>query len=574
MPTAEANPAPGTKGSAGHTANNSTASSQKMAAVASRKPRVPLSAVDPSRTQVYRDPAPRPARLRRAAASAADQAIQGVLAPKESSNGSTAAAPRKVLRSSSASNILPTKPSNKILVCKPTAVIPTRPAVTVVIEPKPQPLAGIKRRATAADAEDARVVRAKTARETTHIERSDSATEVSVSCSASARSVASQDTAVETHSSCSADSRADSQSTVVEGGVSAEVAKRKIAKPSRTFSSATYKPAASSDPFYDFDEDVKSKEKKESEEPDYDDIDAEDADDPLMVSEYIVEIMEYMHSLESKCMPDETYMTKQVDLNWEMRRVLINWIVQTHYQLRMLPETLFLAVNLVDRFLSKRQVSVSKLQLVGLTGLLLASKYEEMTTPQIQDFAYLAGNCYSVEEIKNAEVFMLRVLDFDLSYPNPLTFLRRVSKAEQYNMQTRTVAKYLMEICLVDHRLMRFTPSHIAAAGICLARRMLDAGVWDSNLRHYSGYSEADLQPCISLMIHHLLNTPKDEFVFKKFQHRRFLKASLFCREWVARHRHEFVRTTPPIGHFAATDSFATSKPSVSRTSSDISETF
>ncbi|KAJ2886764.1 G2/mitotic-specific cyclin [Coemansia asiatica] len=561
-----------------------------MAAVASQKPRVPLSAVDPSRTQVYRDPAPRPARLRRAAASVADHAIQGALAVKTSSNrpaaasAAVAAAPLKVLRSSSASNILPTKPSSKILAYKPVAMPPTHPTATVVIEPRPQPLAGTKRRAATADIEPPRAVRAKLTKEITHIEHSDSATEVPFSGTASTRSVASQDTLIETRSTSSVDSRADSQSTVVEGGVSADIMQRKFAKPVRTLAPKNSQPATttavavavapSSDPFYDFDKDVKSKQNEETEEPDYDDIDAEDSDDPLMVSEYIVEIMEYMHSLESKCMPDETYMTKQVDLNWEMRRVLINWIVQIHYQLRMLPETLFLAVNLVDRFLSKRQVSVSKLQLVGLTGLLLASKYEEMTTPQMQDFAFLAGNCYTVEEIKNAEVFMLRVLDFDLSYPNPLTFLRRVSKAEQYNMQTRTLAKYLMEICLVDHRLMRFTPSHIAAAGICLARQMLNAGSWDSNLRHYSGYSQTELQPCISLMIHHLLHTPKDEFVFKKFQHRRFLKASLFCREWITRHRHEFVRETPPLGHFAASSTGTTKNASVSRTSSDISETF
>ncbi|KAI8325977.1 hypothetical protein GQ54DRAFT_268732, partial [Martensiomyces pterosporus] len=255
-----------------------------------------------------------------------------------------------------------------------------------------------------------------------------------------------------------------------------------------------------------------------------------------MVAEYIGDIIGYLRKLEQKTMPDVAYMAKQVELSWEMRRVLVNWLVQIHYQLRMLPETLFLAVNLVDRFLSKRQVSVSKLQLVGLSGLLVACKYEEMTTPHIQDFAYLAGNCYSVEEIMNAEVFMLRVLDFDMSYPSPLTFLRRVSKAEQYNMQTRTVAKYLMEICLVDHRLMPFSSSAIAAAGICLARRMLKAGPWDGNLRHYSGYTEEELQPCMRLVLDHLLRTQDDEFLFKKYQHRRYLKASLFCREWVSRH--------------------------------------
>ncbi|KAJ2770868.1 G2/mitotic-specific cyclin, partial [Coemansia nantahalensis] len=126
--------------------------------------------------------------------------------------------------------------------------------------------------------------------------------------------------------------------------------------------------------------------------------------------------------------------------------------------------------------------------------------------------------------------------------------------AEQYNMQTRTVAKYLMEICLCDHRLMPYVPSHVAAASTFLARRMLRAGPWDANLRHFTGYTEDSLQPCIALMLDHLLHQTGDEFVFRKYQHRRFLKASVFCREWVIRHRHEIPPVTPPVGEFPEAD--------------------
>ncbi|KAJ2763641.1 G2/mitotic-specific cyclin, partial [Coemansia nantahalensis] len=342
-------------------------------------------------------------------------------------------------------------------------------------------------------------------------------------------------------------SSAESQTTAVEElEKQADVFNRHLAKPGRAFSTlrSFVRPIEREAPRAKEPETVK----------DWDDIDADDADDPLMVSEYVTDIIEYMRELETKTRPDEHYMRKQAEITWDMRKMLINWIVQIHYQLRMLPETLFLAVNLIDRFLSKRQVSTSKLQLVGLTGLILACKYEEQTTPHVQDFAYLAGQCYSIAEIRNAEVFMLRVLGFDMSFPNPLTFLRRASKAEQYNMQTRTVAKYLMEICLCDHRLMPYVPSHVAAASTFLARRMLRAGPWDANLRHFTGYTEDSLQPCIALMLDHLLHQTGDEFVFRKYQHRRFLKASVFCREWVIRHRHEIPPVTPPVGEFPEPD--------------------
>ncbi|KAJ2592385.1 G2/mitotic-specific cyclin, partial [Coemansia sp. RSA 1797] len=504
-----------------------TDQTQKMATVAARKPRIPLAAVDTAMTQVYRDPVKRVSRPRRAAAAAADTAIQAALAGEP-----VGARPLRILRSSSASNVAPKAAAEK----QSTESL------------KPAQVAGRKRRAASAEPAPVRVVRARIATDepsTRVAQKAEAVTKISSARSDTTVVGGSEETTwAESQSSCSTTSHTESQTTAVDDGTQAEAFPRKIAKPSRAFSSL--RSLAGPAVF-----DLPPKPKTEAVR-DWDDIDADDADDPLMVSEYICDIIDYMREQEKKTQPDEMYMGKQTELTWDMRRVLVNWLVQIHYQLRMLPETLFLAVNLVDRFLSKRQVSVSKLQLVGLTGLLVACKYEEMTTPHIQDFAYLAGNCYSVEEIMNAEVFMLRVLDFDMSFPSPLTFLRRVSKAEQYNMQTRTVAKYLMEICLVDHRLLRYTPSHIAAAGICLARRMLKAGSWDANLRHYSGYSEADLQPCMALMLDHLGRPMDDEFVFKKYQHKRYLKASLFCREWVSRHRHELQPVTPPIGAFPA----------------------
>ncbi|PIA19565.1 A/B/D/E cyclin [Coemansia reversa NRRL 1564] len=514
-----------------------------MATVASRKPRIPLAAVDAVKTQVYRDPVKRAARPYRAAAAAASNAIHTSL-----SKANFKARPLRILRSSSASNVVVSK-----------ATITEKQTGDLL---KPTQIAGRKRRANSAEPGPARVVRARLSADEAPItvavpKPTDRVCENSAAAKpSSAKSDITVVEAAENHvrdhawtesqSASSVQSRSDSLATAVEDvSKQAEVPQRKIAKPSRAFS--TLRSLSGSAAF-----ELPPK-AQEAPVKDWDDIDADDGDDPLMVSEYISEIMEYMCELEKKSMPDELYMGKQKELTWDMRRVLVNWLVQIHYQLHMLPETLFLAVNLVDRFLSLRQVSVAKLQLVGLTGLLIACKYEEMTTPHMQDFAYLAGNCYSVKEIMNAEVFMLRVLDFDLSYPSPLTFLRRVSKAEQYNMQTRTVAKYLMEICLVDHRLMAFKPSHIAAAGICLARRMLKAGAWDGNLRHYSGFSEADLQPCIALMLDHLMRPMDNEFVFKKYQHKRYLKASLFCREWVARHRHELQPVTPPVGSFSDT---------------------
>jgi len=212
------------------------------------------------------------------------------------------------------------------------------------------------------------------------------------------------------------------------------------------------------------------------------DLDAEDHDDPLMVAEYVVEIFEYLQNLEQKTMPNPDYMDHQEHLEWHLRGVLVDWLIEVHTRFHLLPETLFLAVNIIDRFLSTRVVELDKLQLVGITAMFIASKYEEVLSPHVQNFKHVADDGFSEEEILKAERFVLAALNYDLSYPNPMNFLRRISKADNYDIQTRTLGKYLIEISLLDHRFMKYNPSQVAAASMFLARLILERGEWVSRL--------------------------------------------------------------------------------------------
>ena len=208
------------------------------------------------------------------------------------------------------------------------------------------------------------------------------------------------------------------------------------------------------------------------------DLDVEDLDDPLMVAEYVGEIFEYLKVLEEATMPNPDYMDHQVNLEWHLRGVLVDWLIEVHTRFHLLPETMFLAINIIDRFLSTRIVELEKLQLVGITAMFIASKYEEVLSPHVQNFKHVADDGFTEEEILKAERFVLAALNYDLSYPNPMNFLRRISKADNYDIQTRTLGKYLLEVSLVDHRFMCFHPSHIAAASMYLSRMILERGEW------------------------------------------------------------------------------------------------
>lgn len=173
-------------------------------------------------------------------------------------------------------------------------------------------------------------------------------------------------------------------------------------------------------------------------------------------------------------------MENQKELAWKMRGILMDWLIQVHSRFKLLPETLFSCVNLIDRFLSARVVSLAKLQLVGVTCMFIAAKVEETVAPSVSNFVYCADSSYTEQEILQAEKYILKTLDWNLSYPCPLHFLRRISKADDYNVQVRTVGKYLVEIGCLEWRLLAAPPSLMAAASMWLARLILDQTEWVS----------------------------------------------------------------------------------------------
>ncbi|KAI3399334.1 hypothetical protein diail_7289 [Diaporthe ilicicola] len=285
-----------------------------------------------------------------------------------------------------------------------------------------------------------------------------------------------------------------------------------------------------------------------------DDIDEEEWD-VSMVAEYGEEIFQYMRELESKMLPNPHYMTEvQAEIQWSMRSVLMDWLVQVHNRFSLLPETLFLTVNYIDRFLSNKMVSLGKLQLVGATAIFVAAKYEEINCPSVQEIVFMVDGGYTVDEILKAERFMLSMLQFELGWPGPMSFLRRISKADDYDLETRTLAKYFLEVTIMDERFIGCTPSYLSAGAHCLARLMLKKGDWVSSDPtygqridghklnslwslghiHYSGYTWTQLKPLVAMLLECCRSPQKHHTaVYEKYADRRFKKASTFVEEEV-----------------------------------------
>lgn len=264
------------------------------------------------------------------------------------------------------------------------------------------------------------------------------------------------------------------------------------------------------------------------------DDDDEDSWDIAMASEYSEGIFKYMRRLEVQMRPDPGYMDRQRELQWSMRTILVDWLVQVHHRFNLLPETLFLTINYIDRFLSIKSVSLSKFQLVGAVALFLAAKYEEINCPSIQEIAYMVDHGYTVDEILKAERFMIDVLDFNLGFPGPMSFLRRTSKADDYDLETRTLAKYLLEITIMDSRFVATPPSWTAAIAHYVAREMLQKGPWTNCHVYFSGYTEEQLLPGVKVLKECCKNPLEHhKAIFEKYCDRRFKKAALYVHEWI-----------------------------------------
>ncbi|RDB30369.1 G2/mitotic-specific cyclin cdc13 [Hypsizygus marmoreus] len=361
------------------------------------------------------------------------------------------------------------------------------------------------------------------------------------------RSMVSKETAAASvrHSTVHAHRRTSARSTIVQRQVVEEVEASRVFKKRRTSSDAPQEdPAAIEEARLLAEEEeaaarLAAEIEAYAEEPEADsegsqweDLDADDVDDPLMVSEYVVEIFNYLKQVEATTMPNPNYMESQKELAWKMRGILTDWLIQVHVRFRLLPETLFLCVNIIDRFLSARVVSLAKLQLVGVTCMFIAAKFEEVVAPSVSHFLMCADASYTESEILQAERYVLKTLDWNMSYPNPVHYLRRISKADEYNVRVRTLAKYLLEIQCLEWRLIAAPPSLMAAAAIWLARLALGMENWTPNLAHYSSYCESALVPTANLMLNYILKPIRHDSFHKKYAGKRYFKSSVYMRDW------------------------------------------
>ena len=145
-----------------------------------------------------------------------------------------------------------------------------------------------------------------------------------------------------------------------------------------------------------------------------------------MVAEFASEIYKNMRIMETKLKVDANYLSKVQDpteVKDTSRAFLIEWIIDVHRKFRLRAETLYVTVFIVDRFLSLKKIKKHGLHILGITALLISTKYEEIYPPQLKELLNVSENKFNKAEVLKMELDILVTLQFDLTSPSPYRFL-------------------------------------------------------------------------------------------------------------------------------------------------------
>ena len=189
-------------------------------------------------------------------------------------------------------------------------------------------------------------------------------------------------------------------------------------------------------------------------------------------SEYLNDIYKNL-LIEKKNIPksEYNYMKNQNEINEQMRSILIDWIIDVHFKFNFTDETLFMTINIIDRYLTLEKITRNKLQLLGITSLMIACKHEEIDLPKANDFIYITDNAYNRKEVFIMENEILKKLNFSLCHPSPIKFYELITYSFKFNKKKFFMGKYLMESFLVDLKNIKYKPSIIACACVYIVMK-------------------------------------------------------------------------------------------------------
>jgi len=251
-----------------------------------------------------------------------------------------------------------------------------------------------------------------------------------------------------------------------------------------------------------------------------------EGEDPQLVAGYADDIRAGLAQDEVRFLPRANYMSSQPELTRKMRAVLVDWLVDVHRRYRLRMATLFLTVNLIDRFLACRAVQKTRLQLVGVTCLLIAAKFEEIDPPDVEDLAHMTDGAFTKRELISMESAICNALEFNIAGPTAAHFFEIYNRACRCDDTQRDFLQYILELCLVDIRFSHIAPSHLVAAATLLSNKIMRRSreAWPPEMVRCSNYVTADIKSVAKELCTLLERSSRSSLtaLFRKFSRARY----------------------------------------------------
>ena len=219
-------------------------------------------------------------------------------------------------------------------------------------------------------------------------------------------------------------------------------------------------------------------------------------------------------------------------INARNRGIIFQWLVKNNHKWKLNDDTIFMAMNILDRYISKYKVENSEFQLVAISSYLIASKYEDIYPPYIDELSQICNFIYTNDDIIRKEYEILSGLNFDILYNSSykfLTFLHSI--ADKENMQLFYLAQFILELSLENIEILEYSQSKRACAALFLAKKIMQINRSWNDLRFYYDYNENEIKTIQKKMIILLNNVIKNKTknsVFEKFESSRYKSVSTF----------------------------------------------
>lgn len=255
-----------------------------------------------------------------------------------------------------------------------------------------------------------------------------------------------------------------------------------------------------------------------------------------------------------------------------MRPCLVDFLVEIHFTFRLRPETLYLCLNIVDRYVSRRVVYTKHYQLVGCAALWIAAKFEDAKerVPTLQDLVQICRDTYEESAFLQMEGHVLSTIQWALGHPTAEAWLRLMCCGPSIeDTKVQHVARFLMEITLFYREFVKYPPSTISLASLTLARFLCGKSrrPWEETEECLEVIEHLDTR--LALHVNELSET-----LVKKYSYAFYSKAATFVVQYYLQGNRFMTQAPTPLPVTPKRSSgYAISTPTSSNTSaSDVSD--